>query len=137
MNCIAGIITDILTEGHLSLVSVTKGGLVIQSIVIDTPEQNPLLATGRHIQILFKETETMIAKEMQGALSVRNRIPCLIESLETGKLLSQVKMRWQDAEIVSIITARASREMGLRPGDEVLALDKTSEVSLGWEHETR
>lgn len=132
MNVLAGTITDIRTEGNLSLVAMVAGELVFHSIVIDTPEQNPALSPGKTIQILFKETETMIARDWQGGLSVRNRIPCRIDSLEIGVLLCEVKMRWRDIPVSSIITAGAAREMNLQAGDEVLALIKTNEVSLGY-----
>src|ERR1700692_2231512 len=104
MNALAGTITDIRTEGNLSLVSMLAGDITLHSIVIDTPEQNSSLSIGKNIQILFKETETMIARNWQGGISVRNRIPCCIESLETGVLLCVVKMRWRDILIQSIIT---------------------------------
>jgi molybdopterin-binding protein len=134
MNALAGTITDIRTEGNLSLVAMLAGDgeLVLYSIVIDTPEQNPSLSPGKNIQILFKETETMIARDWQGGLSVRNRIPCRIDSLEMGVLLCVVKMRWREVPVSSIITAGAAREMNLQAGDEVLALVKTNEVSLGY-----
>jgi molybdopterin-binding protein len=132
MNVLTGTITDIHTEGNLSLVAMVAGDLPLHSIVIDTPAQNPWLSPGKNVQILFKETETMIARDWHGGISVRNRIPCRIDSVETGVLLCVVKMRWRDQEIGSIITANAARELGLKAGDEVLALVKTNEISLGY-----
>ncbi|MDR3713205.1 MAG: TOBE domain-containing protein [Puia sp.] len=131
MNILTGTITEIRTEGNLSLITVGSGGLLLHAIVIDTPDANPLLAPGKNVQILFKETETIIAKGWQGGLSIRNRIPCRIESVEVGALLSLIKMRWKDQEIGSVITAGAVDELQLKAGDEVLALVKTNEVMVG------
>ena len=130
MNILPGTIKEIRTEGNLSLVTLVMNGLLLHSIVIDTPLENPMLAPGKNVQILFKETETMIAKGWQGGLSIRNRIPCHIESVEKGVVLSVIKMRWKDREVVSVITAGAADELQLKAGDEVLALVKTNEVMI-------
>jgi len=130
MNTLTGTITAIQSHDNLSLVKVLSNGASFTSIVLDTPETTDYLSIGNNIQLLFKETEVIIAKNFDIAISVQNRIPCSIQSIITGVILSQVNLSFGETMIRSIITTNAVKQLGLKENDTVLALIKTNEVSL-------
>jgi len=130
MNQLPGIITEILSEGHLSIVKIEAAGHAFKAIVIDTPQTAPWLKEGNHVEMLFKENEVVIAKSFSGQISLQNWFESTITSIETGRLLCKVTMDFQGFEIVSIITANAAIQLNLTIGDQVTAMVKTNEISF-------
>lgn len=130
MNSLKGIITRIKSDEHFSLVEMEANGNTFKSIIIETPETVSFLKIGSHIKIMFKETEVSIAKEISGKISLQNKIPCTINKIEKGKLLSKIILNFKDVQIGSVITTGAVEQLALKENDEVLALIKTNEVIL-------
>ncbi len=130
MNQLPGIISEILSEGQLSIVKITITGGVFSAIVIDTPSTASYLEKGALVNMLFKENEVVVAKDFSGQISLQNRFDCAIVGMEMGKLLCKVIMNYQGFEIRSLITANAALQMDLAIGDKVTAMVKTNEISL-------
>ncbi len=63
--------------------------------------------------------------------SIRNQLPGTIKSIVSDKVLSEVVVETSIGDVASVITTRSVEEMKLRIGDEVFALVKATEVSLG------
>jgi molybdate transport system regulatory protein len=130
MNTLTGTITAIQTHDDVSLVKVISNGIAFTAIVLDTPITTDYLTIGKNIRLLFKETEVIIAKDFDLNISVQNRIPCSIQQITSGVLLSQLNLSFGDVTIKSIITTNAVKQLGLKENDTVLALIKTNEISL-------
>ena len=67
------------------------------------------------------------------ALSGRNRLRGHVEEVRVDGLLGQVRLRIGDQSLTAIITADAIRELGLKRGDDAVALIKSTEVMVGRE----
>ncbi|MBK3332763.1 tobe domain protein [Persephonella atlantica] len=137
MNRIKGKITGIESSGSISLVDVDTPLGKLCAVIVETPSTADYLTVGNQIYVLFKETEVSIGKNLSGELSLRNKIPCIVEKVDKGKILSRVVLRCKDIRIKSIITSRSVERMAIKEGDNVVALIKTNEVSLmesdnGW-----
>jgi molybdopterin-binding protein len=131
MNILNGLITEIQSHEGISLVKVkAEEGIVFTSIVLDTSETADYLKEGNFVKIIFKETEVIISKDAHMTISVQNRIPCSVQSIKTGVLLSQVNLLFGEIVIKSIITSNACKQLELKENDNVIALVKTTEVSL-------
>ena len=130
MNSLTGIIHEIKSEGHLSLVKIKINEDVFSSIVIDTPETALFLSLGASINILFKENEVVLAKSFSGQISLQNKFESTIDSIEMGVLLCKVVMNYKGNKIVSLITANAATQMNLVVGEAITAMVKTNEISL-------
>ena len=130
MNRLKGEISSITTEGNLSLVTITCGEITLKSVIIEKPGTVPYLKTGHPVNILFKETEVVIGKNTELPISLQNRIPCKIDRIESGKLLSKIVLKTSTDEIVAIITSNAVEQLALEPGLPVLAMIKTNEIML-------
>ena len=130
MNLLLGNITEITTEGSLSLVKIKVRHTVFTAIVIDTPETAHYLKTGNSIKILFKETEVILAKKITGIISLQNKMECIIDSFEKGKLLCKIILRFGTYTIASVITRTAFDQLAIEENDEITAMIKTNEISL-------
>lgn len=130
MNTLLGNIIEINTEGSLSLVKIKVQNSVLTSIVIDTPETAPYLQTGNSIQLLFKETEVILAKNITGVISLQNKMDCTIDSFEKGTLLCKIIMRFGTYTMASVITRAAFDQLAIQENDEITAMIKTNEISL-------
>ena len=130
MNSLQGEIESIQAQGALSLVKIMVPGAVLSTVVIDTPATAPYLVSSGKIQVLFKETEVIIAKGADLAISLQNRLPGVISSIEHGELLGKLTIETQAGKITSIITTNAIRQLELVQGDRVTAMIKTNEIML-------
>jgi molybdate transport system regulatory protein len=130
MNRLKGEIISINSEGNLSLVAISYGGITLKSIIIEKPGTAPYLKSGHPVNILFKETEVVIGKNIDHPISIQNRIPCTVSFIERGKLLSKVAMKSSSDEIISVISTHAVDQLALQKGDAVLAMIKTNEIML-------
>jgi molybdopterin-binding protein len=68
--------------------------------------------------------------EPLGALSARNRLYGFVEEVRVDGLLAQVRLRVGGQSLTSVITADAVRALGLRRGDDALAIIKSTEVMI-------
>lgn len=129
MNSLSGKVSDIRGEHSLSLVSIDVNGIRMSSVVIESAD-SPKLQPGQEVQVLFKETEVVLGLPVDHKISLQNRIPCVVEEIDSGGLLARVKMHHNGIRLESIVTARAVQQLGIQVGSEVIAMIKTNEVLL-------
>lgn len=130
MNILIGNISQIQSHEGISLVKVRSRDVIFSSIVLDTPETAHYLQVENTVKIIFKETEVIISKDLKVNISIQNQLPCRIESIKKGIILSQINLIHEDQTIKSIITSNACEQLDLKENDNVMALIKTNEVSL-------
>jgi len=64
-------------------------------------------------------------------LSARNQLRGRVLGVTVEGVIAEVRVGIGDQELVSIITRRSVERLGLRAGDEVVAVIKSTEVMLG------
>ena len=64
------------------------------------------------------------------ALSARNRLTGTVEEVVLGTVMAHVVVRVGDNLIESAITRRSADELGLKKGDTVTAIIKSTEVMI-------
>jgi molybdopterin-binding protein len=62
--------------------------------------------------------------------SIRNRIRGTIGAIVSDKVVSEVILRTASGDITAIITTGSVKRMNLKPGDDVFAIIKATEVSV-------
>jgi molybdopterin-binding protein len=67
------------------------------------------------------------------ALSGRNQLRGFVDEIRSDGLLAQVRLRIGDQHLTAVITRDAVKELGLRRGDEAVAIVKSTEVMIGRE----
>ncbi len=64
-------------------------------------------------------------------LSARNQLRGKVKSVQLGEIMAEVVIDIGAGEIVSEITRGSVTRLGLKPGDEVVAIIKSTEVIIG------
>jgi molybdate transport system regulatory protein len=130
MNKLTGIITQIQQSGAIMLVDVDVDGHGFSAMLIESSTHQQWLEKGNTIDLVFKETEVSLAKELSGKISMRNRMMCMVQQIDKGELLSTIKLKFKQYIITSAITTRAVYSLQISVGDEIEALVKANEISL-------
>lgn len=130
MNRIEVIIKQVMNSGGIIMVDMEAAGLTLTALLIDTPVNPGWLKQGTLIYAVFKETEVSIAKDFSGKISLRNRIPCRVNHIERGELMSIIHLIHNDCQLQSAITTRSVDMLDLKKGDEVTAMIKANEITL-------
>lgn len=130
MNIFKGKITSIKISGSFSLVEVNVEDIFFKSIIIETPETATWLVEDNEINVIFKETEVVIGKGLEHAVSMQNKIHGEIFEIDNGALLSRITISTTVGKIVSIITYNAVQQLQLQVGENVTAMIKTNEIML-------
>lgn len=130
MNRLPGTIVKIQQSGAILLVDVEVEQQVFSALLIESVIQPEWLESGKDVDVVFKETEVSLAKNLSGQISMRNRMQCSIQAIDRGDLLSKITLKFRNHILTSAITTRSVDSLKLEIGDEVEALVKANEVSL-------
>jgi len=130
MNKLPAIIASIQQSGTILLVDADAKGQGFSALLIESATRPDWLEIGKAVDLVFKETEVSLAKNLQGQISMRNRMKCMVLKVDKGELLSTITLKFKSFTIVSAITTRSVNSLQLEAGDEVDALVKANEVSL-------
>jgi molybdate transport system regulatory protein len=130
MNKLRGRISAIESNDHVSLVDVNVNGDTFTATLLETPDDAPYLQVGNMVDVLFKETEVSLAKNLSGMISLRNRMQTTVTQVRSGVILSEVVLDYRGHSISSIITTRSVKRLQIIPGDQIEALIKANEMTL-------
>jgi molybdopterin-binding protein len=64
------------------------------------------------------------------ALSARNQLPGIIQDIQIGDIMAHVVVKVGDNVIESVITRNSAEELGLKKGDSVKVVVKSTEVMI-------
>ncbi|MBU1642990.1 TOBE domain-containing protein [bacterium] len=127
MNRLSATITDIKSVDSINVVSfdVAKRTMKMMSL-----ELNEALVVGSKVLLGAKATNIALAKEANPMLSISNQLDVTIARIDMGALLCSVKFDFGGHLLESIITRDSALKMQLTVGDTIVALIKSSELSI-------
>jgi molybdopterin-binding protein len=127
MNRLSATITDIKSVDSINVVSfdVAKRTMKMMSL-----ELNEALVVGSKVLLGAKATNIALAKEANPMLSISNQLDVTIARIDMGALLCSVKFDFDGHLLESIITRDSALKMQLTVGDTIVALIKSSELSI-------
>jgi molybdopterin-binding protein len=129
MNKIAAVIANIEQKGSLALIEFDFMQEKLTMITLDIDET---LCAGQEVILEINPSQVAVAKNYNGDLSYSNQIDAKIESIDLGAILCTLILELQDgSKIEAIITAKSAINMSLSKGDEIKAILKASQISLG------
>jgi len=64
------------------------------------------------------------------ALSARNRLPGVVEEVHLGTIMARVVVKVGENMIESVITRASAEDLGLKKGDSVRVVVKSTEVMI-------
>ncbi|MGW1866196.1 TOBE domain-containing protein [Streptomyces mauvecolor] len=130
-NQIAGTVTAITPGEVMATVKVRlDGGQDITAAITLEAVKELGLAEGSAVKTLIKSTEVSLATGPVEGLSIRNQIPGTIADVATGGAMASVKVDVQGGELTAAITKDAVADLNLAAGTSVVALIKSTEISL-------
>lgn len=133
-NQFPGTVTSV-TPGEVMATVRTRlaGGQDITSAVTLEAVEELRLAKGSAVRAMVKSTDVSLATGAVDKLSIRNRIAGTVETVATGGAMATVKVAIAGGELTAAITKDAVTDLGLAAGTPVVALIKSTEVSLAAE----
>jgi len=127
VNRIEARVTTVERHDNITVVSFNADGQPMRMMALGLTIP---VETGTRVILGAKASQVSLSKYLVGDISISNRLPAEIESVETGALLCSVMLRVGRVLMESIITRESAANMDLRPGDSVTALIKASDLSI-------
>ncbi|WP_327238196.1 TOBE domain-containing protein [Streptomyces sp. NBC_01317] len=130
-NQLSGTVTAVSPGEVMAAVKVRlAGGQEITAAVTQEAVTELGLAAGTPVRALAKSTEVALATGSVEGLSIRNHLPGTITEITSGGAMSGVKVAVEGGILTSAVTTDAVTDLGLVVGTYVVALIKSTEVSL-------
>lgn len=127
MSYLNAAVNHIKSSDSLHIVEFLHKGQKLSMMSLELSEE---VTQGVSVKLLVKPMHIAIGKSITGSLSYSNQLKSTIVSIESGELLSSIKLNYLDTILESVITTKSSRSMNLQIGDEVVAFIKASDLSI-------
>ncbi|MFJ6410668.1 molybdopterin-binding protein [Streptomyces hydrogenans] len=130
-NQLPGTVTSVTTGEAMASVKVRlAGGQDITAAITADAVKDLGLSEGSAVKALVKSTEVALATGPVEGLSIRNQLPGSVTEVATGGAMGSVKVSVEGGELTAAITKDAVEDLGLAAGSSVVALIKSTEISL-------
>ncbi|WP_416531669.1 TOBE domain-containing protein [Streptomyces coelicoflavus] len=130
-NQLPGTVTAVTPGEAMATVRIRlSGGQDLTAAITRESAEDLALSPGTAVRALVKSTEVALATGRVEGLSIRNRLPGTVTALTTGAAMASVAVAVEGAELTAAVTRRAADDLGLAVGVPVVALIKSTEVSL-------
>ncbi|MYS08441.1 adenylate kinase [Streptomyces sp. SID6041] len=130
-NQLPGTVTSVTTGEAMASVQVRlAGGQDITAAITADAVKDLGLAEGSAVKALVKSTEVALATGPVEGLSIRNQLAGSVTEVATGAAMGSVKVSVEGGELTAAITKDAVEDLGLAAGSSVVALIKSTEISL-------
>lgn len=131
MNKLPGKIKHIKNSEYLSEVTIAlENNAMFNVFLVETPQTASYLKPEQKINLLFKETEVIISKNLTPEISIQNQLKAEIIEIKPGKILSEILLKSAVGEIKSLLGSTLLQQMNFAESQEVLILVKANEIML-------
>ncbi|HAJ81088.1 MAG: tobe domain protein [Zunongwangia sp.] len=131
MNKLPGKIKHIKNSEYLSEVTIAlENNAIFNVFLVETPQTASYLQLEQKINLLFKETEVIISKNLTPDISIQNQLKAEIIEIKPGKILSEIILKSHVGEIKSLLGSTLLQQMNFAESQEVLILVKANEIML-------
>ncbi len=127
MSQIIATIKNIRNVDSLNIVEFGFFNHTLKMVSLNLSKQ---ISINKKVQLSIKPTNILIAKNLQGEISISNQLKAKIVKVENGELLSSILLKIEDTILESIITVDSSKNMNLVEDEEVLILIKASDLFI-------
>jgi molybdate transport system regulatory protein len=130
-NQLPGTVTAITPGTVMATVDIRlSGGQNLTAAITLEAVQDLGLTPGTLVRALVKATEVSLATAPVAGLSIRNQLPGTVTAITPGVAMASVKVAVDGNELTAAITKDAAADLALAAGTPVVALIKSTEVSL-------
>ncbi|MGW7194755.1 TOBE domain-containing protein [Streptomyces chryseus] len=130
-NQIAGTVVAVTPGEVMATVKVRLvGGQEVTAAITLEAVKDLGLSEGSAVKALVKSTEVALATVPVEGLSIRNQLPGTVADIATGGAMASVKVVVEGGQLTAAITQDAVADLALAAGSSVVALIKSTEISL-------
>ncbi|MES4892672.1 TOBE domain-containing protein [Streptomyces sp. NPDC096012] len=130
-NQLPGTVTEVRPGEAMATVKVRlTGGQDLTAAITREAVHELGLTTGSPVSALVKSTEVSLSTSRVDGLSIRNQLAGTVTRLTLGEAMATVQITMDGGELTAAITKDAAGDLGLFVGSDVVALIKSTEVSL-------
>ncbi|MDX3536712.1 TOBE domain-containing protein [Streptomyces sp. MB09-01] len=130
-NQIAGTVTAVTVGEAMATVKVRlDGGQEITAAITAAAVKDLGITSGSGVKALVKATEVALATDPVENISIRNQLTGTVSDVATGPAMAAVKVNVSGGHLTAAVTADAIDALGLSAGSPVVALIKSTEISL-------
>ncbi|MBQ9269286.1 MAG: TOBE domain-containing protein [Oscillospiraceae bacterium] len=131
-NQFAGTVTKVNEGAVNGIVSIDVNGTIVSSTISMSAIRELGLEPGKKAYAVVKATEVMVGRGEHLPLSARNQFPGKVISVEKGAVNSIVRISALGGNTISATISNAAVEdLGLKDGEDVLAVIKATSVMVG------
>ena len=124
------IIATIKNIRNVDSLNIVEFGFYNHTLKMVSLNLNKEITLNKKVKLSIKPTNILIAKNLQGEISISNQLKAKIAKVENGELLSSILLKVEDTILESIITVDSSKNMNLVEDEEVLILIKASDLFI-------
>ncbi|WP_149719563.1 molybdopterin-binding protein [Campylobacter concisus] len=122
-------IVGILTKDGVSLFEL-KGLNLEANLFMLVLNEASKFALDDEIDLGFKSSDVILAKDKLSNSSLENELKCVIEAINFGEILSVVSLKCGEIYFEAIISNHALKTMNLGENDEVFAYIKSTSIHI-------
>lgn len=130
-NQLSGTVESVTRGAVMAAVKTRLGGgqELVAAVTLEAAQELGLTA-GTPVTALVKSTEVALATAPVNGVTIRNQLAGTVEAIALGGVMASVKVSVVGAELTSVVTKEAVEDLMLTEGSPVVALVKSTEVSL-------
>ena len=129
MNKIQAKIINIKKESNAALVKLQDKHDNIFSVLMLDFDNNDI-NIGLVCDIIFKESEVMVAHTQSVNLSARNKFEGKVQNIEEDSIFARISFDFYGTNINSLITKEARKDLNINVGDTFIWFVKSNELIL-------
>lgn len=122
-------IVGILTKDDVNLFEL-KGLNLEANLFMLVLNEASKFALDDEIDLGFKSSDVILAKDKLDASSLENELKCVIEAINFGEILSVISLKCGEIYFEAIISNHALKTMNVGENDEVFAYIKSTSIHI-------
>ncbi|WP_103559840.1 TOBE domain-containing protein [Campylobacter concisus] len=122
-------IVGILTKDDVSLFEL-KGLNLEANLFMLVLNEASKFALNDEINLGFKSSDVILAKDKLSNSSLENELKCVIEAINFGEILSVISLKCGEIYFEAIISNHALKTMNVGENDEVFAYIKSTSIHI-------
>ncbi len=127
MSKIVATVQKIQNIDNLHIVTFLCDDVELKMMSLDI---NVNIKEGKKVLLNTKPSSISLARDLQGQISISNKLDVKIISILKGELLSIITLDFKGFQLESLLTSVDVEKMNLREGEELNALIKASEIYI-------
>lgn len=130
MNVIPGIISSVQEDELFARIAIENNGVHYTACILNSSYDTTYSKPGIPVNMVFKETDTIISLPAENVVCCRNRFHSSIVSIVYGAIKTRIAADYKGFPIISLVASESARLLNLRIGLPVICMVKSTSMML-------